>query len=442
MIRSFRNAVAPINKIPPEILTLIPDFWRRKDDSHLIALTHVCRTWREIFTSRSSLWTRFGCENADKIRVYLERSKSSPIHLRVFRGQPLLPNDPFLEIDPPAISRLKSIEVHGWLDPVQEIIPRLSHPAPLLESLTIKADRSPRLGRIPVVTNTLFDGDLSSLRELCLHRVHTELPWRNLVNLTSFTLAFLPPGSSTTQLLDFFESAPRLRQVELIYVSPAPIDQNERIVSLTCLKEILICDRQPTSPFIGHLLIPAGASLHTEIESHSWIEDHLPRSLRNLRNLSNFTQLRLRFRVDDPGFDIKFVGPNGKIRITSIFSVVDPAGVVLEFLDWFDTSTVDTLEVTSCDYMPQDLTYRLLLPMRFLRALTISPCDTMCPFARALNPDLDLENVLVCPKLEKLVLHTTGEKGPDIKSMEAARASRGAKLGLVQIVDEVSDGED
>ena len=297
-------------------------------------------------------------------------------------------------------------------------------------------------GREPCDLTTLFDGDLSSLRNLCLLTRCTELPWRNMVNLTSFLLCFTPHGGiSTTPLLDFFEGAPHLQEVGLCFISPTPINQNRRLVSLTCLRKLFIRDRQPTSLLIGHLLIPVGASLHTEIEFHSRVEDHLPQSLDNLRNLANFTQLRL--RLEDPGLVVEFVGPNGEVSITSTYSMVVPTGVVREFLDWFDTSTVEVLEITSHDHLPQDLAYRLLLPMKSLSTLTISPCNTLCPFIHALNPDVNLEGVLVCPRLEKLVFGTSEEEELDTEGMEVARAARGAKVELVQItLDGVSDGED
>ena len=144
----------------------------------------------------------------DKTRVYLERSKTSPIDLQI-RRRGLSPGDPFLEIDPRAISRLKSLNLDGTPENFQDTSARLSHPAPLLETLTILVESLYTTRRYPAVTTELFDGDLSSLRELNLYCVRTELPWRNMVNLTSFKLCWTPPGEvSITQLLDFFESAP------------------------------------------------------------------------------------------------------------------------------------------------------------------------------------------------------------------------------------------
>lgn len=240
---------------------------------------------------------------------------------------------------------------------------------------------------------------------------------------------------SITRLLDFLESAPHLEEVELRCVSP-PAGQNERVVSLACLKELVVYDDRPISLLVGHLLIPVGATLRTEVESDSWINDHLPRSLNNLRNISNFTQLRISAGASD--WDIECVGPNGRVSLTSLQSLADPIRMVLEFLDRFDASTVEALKITGYDRLPHGLAYLLLLPMKSLRTLTISPCNTLCPFIHALNPDVNLERVLVCPTLEKLVLHTNGTEGSHIRDMKFARAFRGAKLGLVQIVDGAS----
>ena len=62
----LRNTLAPINRIPPEVLSLIPDYSDEDDpDQVSIALTHVCHSWREIFISRSSLWTYLDLKNVD-----------------------------------------------------------------------------------------------------------------------------------------------------------------------------------------------------------------------------------------------------------------------------------------------------------------------------------------------------------------------------------------
>ena len=436
LIRVLRNKLAPVHKIPAEILSLIPDFWIGESDPNLIAMTHVCHAWREILTSRSSLWTSLDCENAEKTRAYLERSKSSPIDLSLYRDEGLLPGDPLFEIDPRNVNRLKSLEFQGSPESLGDIAPQLSYPAPLLENLAIEIDCSFQPERYPTIAATLFGGDLSSLRELCLHCVRTELPWRNMVNLTSFTLAFAPPeGISTTQLLDFFECASYLREVKLHSIPLARSERDQRVVSLTRLKRLAVSGRQPTSPLIGHLSIPVGATLESEIEMHPRIEDHLPKSLGNLKNLSNFTKLCLVLK--ERRWEIQFIGPKGQVRVASDGPQVDMSGLVVEFLSSFDTSAVERLEVINSNPLTYDLAYRLLLPMKTLDALAISGSETLPPIISALNPDLNPQNALICSNLEEFVLRTNGGRGLDVKSvmeMRVVRASRGAKLESVRIL--------
>ena len=60
-----------------------------------------------MFTSRSLLWTDFDCEDVEKTRVYLERSKSSPIKVGLDKDYGLLLHDPFFQIVPHAVGRLE-----------------------------------------------------------------------------------------------------------------------------------------------------------------------------------------------------------------------------------------------------------------------------------------------------------------------------------------------
>ena len=388
-----------------------------------------------MFISRPSLWTCFRLAGTDKTRVYLERSKSSPIDLRIDRDGRLSPSDPLFYIDPPSIRRFKSLIIHATPDNLHDIATRLYHPAPLLESLTIEIRTKSEPNLNPAITPALFDGNLSSLRELDLQWVRTELPWRNMINLTSFVLAYPPPGEiSTKQLLDFLESSPRLHEVELYSVTLIPSDQDGRLVPLAHLKRLTIHGDQPTSPLFDHLLIPVSAALVMELDPpHCLIEDHLPRSLDNLRNLSNFTQLRL--YLDKWYSDIQCIGPNGKVCIVSFHPQGDGTGSMLESLARFDTSTVERLDIFNTSPLSGDLPRRALLPMKALRTLTTSRWKNILPFIRALDPDTGPSDSLICPKLEELVL-PVDMKGLDIESvvgMATARASRGVKLKSVKI---------
>ena len=437
LIRSLKNGFAPINRIPPEVLTLIPDSWDRpSSDKHVIALTHVCQAWRDIFISHSSLWAQFDCNNADKTRVYLERSKSSPIALHLQRMFDSYPRDPLFQTIPHIIGRLESLHIQAPPGYLQDITAHLTDPAPLLKHLTIDATRLPEPRHNHILTLALFNGDLSSLHVLYLHCVPTDLPWRNMVNLTSLTLDHAPPGS-TSKLLDFFESTSRISRV-VLHCSPLTSDgQDRRLVSLKCLKSLSIYGDQPTSLLLDHLLVPVGTDLQTWLRSPCpRVEDHLPRSLNNLGNFLNFTQLRL--RLSKRYSVVQFTGPNGGVCMTSVSSGDSTTGLVLEFLARLDTSTVKRLEIIYRDPFSGDLIFPALLPMKNLCTLTISRCKNLRSLICALDPDKNSSNPPICPKLEELVLRTGWVDVFEVESMvgmAAARASRGAKLKSVRVLN-------
>jgi len=405
-------------------------------DQDIIALTHVCRTWREVFVSRSSLWTSFYCLDKEKTRIYLERSKSSPIDLALVRNQDMPPDDPFFQLTPHATGRLRSLSFGGLSEDIQVVTSHLSHPAPLLERLSIR-HRGRMLHNPPVLASTLFNGDFSSLRMLRLEAIYTELPWRNMVNLTSFGLHSMPEAISVGRLLDFFESAPHLEEVTLYSTIPTVGAQNGRVVSLACLKSMCVDDDNPTSVLLDHLLIPVGAKL--EIRANllsSLIGVHLPRSLDNLENFSDFTTIQL--HPDRYYLHINFGGSNGQVNMTLRTYGDNPTNLTLGSLSEFDTSKTEQLEIYHGHLLTEDPLYQTLLPMKDLRTLMLSGCKNQDIFIRALQPTTSSSEVVVCPKLEEFILILLFEGMFDTTSvveMAAARASRGKRLRTIRIID-------
>jgi len=418
LVRSWKNRIAPINRIPPEILALVPNFWSVEDrDENLITLTHVCRAWRDLFVMRPTLWTDIDCVDEDKTRAYLERSKSSPINLSLASDKVDL-SDPFFEFIPDITGRLKSLEIDLYPDDLQLISVHLSRRAPLLEVLAVRS------GDDPVLPSVLFNGDLSSLRKLQLKYVRTELPWRNMVNLTSFTLRHDSP-ISVRQFLDFFEGAPHLHEVDILSPTPISDAQSGRLVSLACLQRMK-AGLDPFSSLFDHLLIPVGAHLKMGVDLPSPpIEGRPPRFIKNLKNLSNFTVIKL--ISGDP--HIYFSGPNGEVRMYT------RTGWFFRSLAHFDTSKTRRFEIIQHSNPPTDgSVHRTLLPMDDLRTLTLYQCGGPHIFICALDPSMSSSGVVICSKLEELIIVQGGEF--DIKivvAMAAARAARGAKLGFVRI---------
>ena len=429
LVRSWRNSAAPIHRIPPEILTLLPDFWDTQErDQDVIVLTHVCQAWRQLFTSRSSLWAVLDCTNADKTRVYLERSKSFSLNLSLCRRDSLSPHDPFFQITPHVIGRLKSLSVWGTPENMQDIASQLHRPAPILEYLSIIGDYTFEPERIPVLTSTIFGGDLSLLRKLYLQYVHTEFPWRNMVNLTSLRLSHTLPVS-TRQVLDFLGSAPHLRRVKLDLENLISDAQRGRLVPLTRLEKMDIVG-EPSSVLLNHLLIPAGARLALDVDLPSpTIEERPPRFLKNLKNLPDFTTIEL---IGGPVPSMQFNGPNGEVLMVSNR---DGTHLLLESLVLFNTAKTELLKI-DFDGCPSSYPpFHTLLPMKELRTLELHQCESPYAFIQALDPGVNSLGVIACPKLEKLVItHRVTLDMKDIIKMAAERESRGVKLKSVEIV--------
>jgi hypothetical protein len=391
-----------------------------------------------VFTSRSSLWTDLNCEDEDQAHVYLERSKSLPVNLSLYPDDDLPPYHPFFKIIPRAIGRLGSLSIGVMPEDLQAITAHLSHPAPLLEELSICCDFGYDAHRNPVLTPALFNGNLSSLRKLRLECVRTELPWRNMVNLTSFRLLCASSGVVTvSQLLDFFDSTPRLQKVGLYSVTPVPCARNGRLVSLVCLERMEIAGGGSASLLIDHLLIPVGAHSTIEVDLPSPpIQDHPPRFFNNLRNLPNFVTVGL-CCASTWKPHIQFRGPNGQVKMILRTSQVDRTCFVLESLGHFDTSRTEHLTIDYGSSPSSDLPYQALLPMKHLSTLTLRRFASSHIFIHALHPNMSPSGVVVCPKLEELVIGLGGTTidMETVTGVVAARASRGAKLKSIKIVD-------
>ena len=402
-------------------------------DKNTIALTHVCQAWREVFTSRSSLWTNLHCKNSDKTRVYLERSNSSPINISLDAVCELSPVDPFFQVIPRAIGRLTSLFVCISSTRLRDITPHLSRPAPLLQKLSVFV-ACPADDGEPALPSTLFDGDLSSLRKLRLMFIHTELPWRNMVNLTSFSLAHTTRGNVTVgQLLDFLESAPQLREVYLYLPISTSGAQDGRLVSLACLKTMEVACDKP-SLLLNHLLIPVGTKLKMEGELFDpLIEGYLSGRLRdNLRNLPNFTTVRLSDSIDQW---IAFSGPNGEVKMASTKFFAHGAWSALESLPQFDTSKVERLRIGYNKSASSDPPYRALLPIKGLRTLTLVQCKSPDIFISALDPNGNSSGDVVCPKLEEIIVYDGSLLDINgVTRMAAARALRGSKLKSLKLI--------
>ena len=450
LIRSLKNNFAPVNRIPPEVFSLIPKYWDKGDvDKNLIALTHTCHAWRELFIACSSLWARLDFMDIDKTCVYLERAKLSHLEVRLCKNdRESYLEDAFL-LAIPHIERFKSLTVIGTSNLLQTLAKHFTLPVPLLTELAIGLTCDPP----PVLDGALFNGNLSSLHTLRLTGVITCLPWKDLRNLTTFELHCNPEsGITMTRLLNFLETASHLRNITLRHLISTSLDvPSGRMVSLPHLKNLTLHTDTAHSILLDHLFIPEGALLVLNLDfggDESPLPSCLPKSVKNLKNLSHITTVNLcldgarKFvRLGGPREGLYIFGHWGDAVETTPPSVLNRR-IILSLGRFQPALRARRLAITkytgnrSRDGIEKSSAYRLIHHMKDLRTLTLIQCINLAPIL-ALNPIHNPSKLVPCPNLEELVLYVEKRDAfniPELMSMAKERASKGAKLQLITIV--------
>ena len=440
----MKNTSAPINCIPPEVLSLIPDYWEhRHAEKDTIALTHVCHRWREVFTSRPSLWTHLDCRNADKTRVYIERSKSLPLKITLSEFYRAEYCDDALLTALPSLSRSDSLTISVFTsNTLSNLLDNLPFSALLLKEMEIILLQG-NYARGVAVPSSIFPEHLSPLRKLSLSRVVTDLPWRHLSNLSVFEFdrGIYPDAEPfvMTKLLDFFESTPLLRKIVLRnFTLDSSTISPGRVVPLPNLKRFTANPFPALSTFFDHLSIPTGASLKMYF---SFPESRHPIPVCLVNNFSDLhiTTINLLLSASWHA-NMRLYGPSGKLHTSGEWGTWDGSTFFLSLCK-FDLSNAQGLSVAT--YMPQPQfeikdspIFQPLLSMNNLRTLVLIETDHT-PFTRALNPAENEFNTVLCPALEALVLYVERLSSlaiEDLKKMASGRAKRFSTLSSITII--------
>ncbi|KZS99832.1 uncharacterized protein LAESUDRAFT_60420 [Laetiporus sulphureus 93-53] len=236
-VRATLNARLPINRLPPEILTLIfkmlrdpalltsANSWHYENRTHaiwdheatnpqnLVTATHACRHWRNVALANASLWDTLCCNRLGAaVGEFLERSGSVPLCV-VEDDRDL--GDAFLSTVPLLSARLRELHFldlpgYRYQEPLYGLMSELQFPTPHLRMLTLGVRRSsgPR-GHGAI----LFNGVTPCLERLSLFGLRW-LPTNQFPNLTHLYLYNYCPVpiklssllSRTLQLIDLVVS--------------------------------------------------------------------------------------------------------------------------------------------------------------------------------------------------------------------------------------------
>ncbi|EPS93713.1 hypothetical protein FOMPIDRAFT_1135667, partial [Fomitopsis schrenkii] len=154
VINTQLNALAPVSRIPPEVLSEIFLHTAERVAAlgsspprvrDWIRVTHVCRHWRETALQCTALWSRVDVPALpERLSEFLSRSKDAPLSM-VLSFRPLrqpgtrqfVSSEDAVLLALSALHRVQTLVVDASGDPTKAVLQRLGGRAPLLESLTI-----------------------------------------------------------------------------------------------------------------------------------------------------------------------------------------------------------------------------------------------------------------------------------------------------------------
>jgi len=212
-IRGWINTFTPINRVPSDVLSLIPTYLPSQGDR--FRASFVCCHWRMTFLGYAALWTRLRLTKGKTyVKTLLDRAKGSPLTIFASRTDPVRA----IKLLRPHANQITSLEFANCRRAdIRRFSEFFSGSLPSLRTLEINAAQE--IGRDP-----LFNGD--GLKEFRLHSKRSPiLSYFAFPNLTSFELSVVSAEVfNGSRLLDFLEASPMLQEVYMMVIAPISLE--------------------------------------------------------------------------------------------------------------------------------------------------------------------------------------------------------------------------
>ncbi|KDQ20184.1 hypothetical protein BOTBODRAFT_62512 [Botryobasidium botryosum FD-172 SS1] len=235
-IKSRRNQLLPISRLPPEIYSLIFELVDRVDPLDLSRwqISQVSKRWREIALNTPRMWARIDGSPLGLTKICVSRSKGALLMIDSSDRKPYDIDsnfdDDFSDISSELCTAEEMFEdqmtalgphIHRWRSLILENVrasvfwPLLGVPAPYLEKLNIYLEAHDP-DEPPQLPHDLFDGVVPHLRYLHLERVFIPLTSSIYAGLTELAIKFVDFSPFTTEkFLDVLRSCPLLESLQL-----------------------------------------------------------------------------------------------------------------------------------------------------------------------------------------------------------------------------------
>ena len=300
---TLRNALRPVNRLPPEVIALCATFVSPIDLRSIISLTHVCRYWRKAITSSPRNWASISTGWRRLTPLCLERAGVVPLTVNITVSD-IPGNGMFLQALLPHISKISHLSLTGYpsIERAVDDLPNFfASPIPNLTSLELEQTGEPAQSFPSNETPAppLFQ-EVSKLKSLYLTR--TPL-YPSLIDVRS------------------------LVELKLVgYTTPFPFGKFIRFLRLNPTLELVVLDTQFT-------------------EVPGWVTPAMTVSLARLRQLT-------------------FTCAHASDAKTLISSISFPRGVSLEVIS---SRTQTDAELRSYLPSPPTLIQRLLAPIAIVK---------------------------------------------------------------------------
>lgn len=275
-VRSHPNALAPVNRLPVELLARILDdvnTWGKCsffDPGPILVLTHVCRLWRQVAIGCATFWNRIDLDLPPQlVETFLRRSSCAPLAFRFNVDQPDLGSKLYYLRGKGA--RIQTL--HVWCQhppewPLDENALRFPFHLPQIEYLAI--DLGPSSPRTKEFAERMLQGvDNPRLRTLVLNVESLQFNIASLPTTPSPCLTHLcltVPHDITdmvdvmTRLLRLIAGAPMLQHLNLAFSDLSFRTPEERLLptpTLNYLRSITLssCSFEQAFYFLEHLTL-------------------------------------------------------------------------------------------------------------------------------------------------------------------------------------------
>ena len=308
VLKARRNVLAPISRLPPEILAAIFSFLSPSANNgafrlECICFSHVCRQWRETSLNYPRLWSHINLFKPAPAAMaeMLMRAKMVPLHLEVdftcWSQEQIDALEQQLEEHIPHIRHLK---VGG---PLRMALKRLVSSAPILEFLSLTHIPHPLCPSRDVIPVNLFNCATPSLTSLELEGCDISWKLPLIKGLKSLKICRIDPPArpKLEDWLDALDEMPQLESLYLQHAIPSATAQlmlePSRTVTISSLTYFhIIASPKDCALALAHLVMPALTSLHVNIEcrkmEHEDMVQVIPYVARNVNGPQDTEPLR------------------------------------------------------------------------------------------------------------------------------------------------------